>query len=1170
MAPMTGTKRGRPRADTEETTDDSGYAEASSGLRQRNSGNKRPRLSKPDDADDDASVQSSTLDDSGDEDVPMAGGPEEDSVNLEESELDSEEDDNDAISDEEATRRYIEARRKRGNPQNHPALCAIIESVTATNFMCHAHLSMSLGPLINFIIGHNGSGKSAILAALTVCLGAKASANNRGKSLKEYIKHGSDRATVQVKIKNQGELAYMPELYGNSITVLRWFTMSGSSGFSLRNANGKQVSTKKSDLEDILSDLTLQLDNPLNVLTQDKAREFLNSSTPAEKYRFFIKGTHLERLDSDYKVLNDALDRNLSELYDMRESRELLKKKVDKAAEKVKKAEETNKLHENAQYIRRQCIWSQVRDREDSLSEADREVREAEEFITSKEEQVQRCAAKYERAEQFRDAAALEIQQLNEAMEPKNQEKAATEESFKANKTELFQHQTQSRDNHTELTASKRKVANLRRQIEEELEKRANADDGRHGELAAEIQAAEDEFVQLKERQQAHTGNRDQLQQAVFRAQNLAKQASEPVTDFTNKIRACEKTLNELTRSNGSWQDGFDRSLPALLREIEQGRRQFAVMPVGPIGRHVSLLEAAWSSVLEKSFGGALNGFIVTSIDDQRTLTRMFRKVKYPGQVYTLTKTNPIDTSGNEPPQDYKTWLRVLKFDNELARNQLIIGQAIDQTVLAATQEEGAAIALMGQAEAHRQKIRQVFTLHGRNGGGIRFGWTQSGNQTQAPIERWSGRPRMQTDKEARVAMERQNLANLKQDSAQAEAGHREARNRAHTAQQDLVRHDRAVRDFVVQLQRQEEKVNQLKDQLEEATPQTGLLDSYREELKSAESDEEILSNQFQDFVIEKRKLNAQGRELKDKLNEIDKELELAEQDVRNVQARHDDLERKRYNLLLEKNRAVQAAEDAQTRLRGLQNRRQELQDELQSATAQAGEHSERVPLDRGKSTKDFENALKVLLKTIEDAKKINGGSREELVEHHATKQAEFQKVEAVYVELGKTLDALAKTLKTRRIRWHKFRKYMSIGARNQFTYLLTERQFRGHLTLDHDKKLLHMAIEPDKTKESGAGRKTTTLSGGEKSFSTICLLLSIWEAMGSPIRCLDEFDVFMDQVNRDVSMRMLIDTARSSTSRQFVFITPQAMGSITSCDDVKIIKMSDPERGQTALPFGS
>lgn len=65
--------------------------------------------------------------------------------------------------------------------------------------------------------------------------------------------------------------------------------------------------------------------------------------------------------------------------------------------------------------------------------------------------------------------------------------------------------------------------------------------------------------------------------------------------------------------------------------------------------------------------------------------------------------------------------------------------------------------------------------------------------------------------------------------------------------------------------------------------------------------------------------------------------------------------------------------------------------------------------------------------------------------------------------------------------------------------------------------------VEPDITKASDKGRQTKTLSGGEKSFSTICLLLSLWDAMGSPIRCLDEFDVFMDNVNRDVSMRMIV-----------------------------------------------
>lgn len=79
-----------------------------------------------------------------------------------------------------------------GDEPNVPAEHGILERVECYNFMCHDHFYIELGPLINFVVGKNGSGKSAVLTAITLCLGGKASATNRGQSLKSFIKEGKE------------------------------------------------------------------------------------------------------------------------------------------------------------------------------------------------------------------------------------------------------------------------------------------------------------------------------------------------------------------------------------------------------------------------------------------------------------------------------------------------------------------------------------------------------------------------------------------------------------------------------------------------------------------------------------------------------------------------------------------------------------------------------------------------------------------------------------------------------------------------------------------------------------------------------------------------------------------------------------------------------------------
>jgi structural maintenance of chromosomes protein 6 len=82
------------------------------------------------------------------------------------------------------------------------------------------------------------------------------------------ISTSSRFSEVKIILKNQGEEAYKPEEYGKSITIIRRFTKDGSSGYKIIGKDDKVISTKKEELSAICDHMNIQVDNPMNILTQ--------------------------------------------------------------------------------------------------------------------------------------------------------------------------------------------------------------------------------------------------------------------------------------------------------------------------------------------------------------------------------------------------------------------------------------------------------------------------------------------------------------------------------------------------------------------------------------------------------------------------------------------------------------------------------------------------------------------------------------------------------------------------------------------------------------------------------------------------------------------------------------------------------------------------------------
>ncbi|KAI4293416.1 structural maintenance of chromosomes protein 6, partial [Pancytospora philotis] len=181
-----------------------------------------------------------------------------------------------------------------------------IASIELVNFMCHRNFAVSFTKMVSCVSGRNGSGKSAVMIALGVLFGQRAHALERGSSFKNLIRAGSNQALIRVTLNNHRW--HCTAKYGPVITLEKRLRPTGSRLVYVVEGRAHDMSAQ--NMRDLLMAYGLRFENPLNFLTQEQSKRFLNLSNPAELYDFYYCG-------SEFKTINAEIEEGLARLEEM-------------------------------------------------------------------------------------------------------------------------------------------------------------------------------------------------------------------------------------------------------------------------------------------------------------------------------------------------------------------------------------------------------------------------------------------------------------------------------------------------------------------------------------------------------------------------------------------------------------------------------------------------------------------------------------------------------------------------------------------------------------------------------------------------------------------------------------------------------------------------------------
>lgn len=506
-----------------------------------------------------------------------------------------------------------------------------------------------------------------------------------------------------------------------------------------------------------------------------------------------------------------------------------------------------------------------------------------------------------------------------------------------------------------------------------------------------------------------------------------------------------------------------------------------------------------------------------------------------------------MDISDGEPDSQFLTALRALEIRDESVKKALIIFCSIERIVLIFSRGEAKSV-----MDSHHRNVDSVYTM------------THRVNSTQNTLSFFA----IYQSNKSNVFESSENLVKELSSKIASKTHEIKILNRDLEALESEKIHfldrQRVVKSSILSLRKE---ISQIKSEIrgiEESLRSDDLvgITVFMNEKDSLESKLKNLKLQFGDCIQSRVDMTEQADSLKLELADKYKLLKLLDEDIESKKNLIISLNHEKRDSLTLKDSIQNEITLIRQKIETLSNQLKLARSVIEEVTKQAAEFGERITSNRSKLA--IEKEIKYVESMIEKGDDFNAADFDLVKAEHDEKAATLRNSK-VNVRINQNiLDDMKIALQQRQRQWEDLRSGIARRSNADFAAGLQARDYRGYLDYDHRNRELNINVHIDQSDLNLAQRDIRQLSGGEKSFGTTCFLLSLWDAMDCPIRCLDEFDVYMDAVNRRLVVEMLINNAKNSKT-QFILITPVGVRNFLDSsehDNVHMVVLKDPERG--------